>query len=144
MKILRMDMPSAVLRIFVGLILTGFGIFVLVSGHMQSNRCSAEVTGTVIRIEEAQRRSRTNYRPVFEYEYNGQMYTFAGYYERNNYYNVGQTKKIRINPDDPTEAYMSEQSRWYAYPILIGGIAMLVFGVVTVKKVMANRRSDIY
>ena len=77
-------------------------------------------------------------------EYNGQMYTFAGYYERNNYYNVGQTKKIRINPDDPTEAYMSEQSRWYAYPILIGGIAMLVFGVVTVKKVMANRRSDIY
>ena len=144
MRTARMNMPSAVMRIFVGLILIGFSGFVLVTGYMQSQRCSAEVTGKVIRTEEMQKRSRTFYRPVFEYEYNGQVYTFAGYYERQNYYSVGQTKQLRIDPDDPTDAYLSGQSNWYAYPIMIIGVAMLAFGIVTVKKVRANRQSEFY
>ena len=144
MKKLRMTMPSAVMRIIVGLILIGFSVFMLVTGYMQSSRCSAEVTGTVVRIETNQVRSRTKYRPVYEYEYNGQKYTFAGYYENRNYFSVGQTKQLRLNPDDPTDAYPSEQSRWYIYPILIVGIAMLSFGIVTVKKVRAEKQSDFY
>ena len=135
---------TAVMRIIAGLMLMGFCIFLFVDQHMQSKRCSAEVTGTVIRIETNQVRSRTKYRPVYEYEYNGQVYTFAGYYENQNYFSVGQTKKLRINPNDPTDAYLSGQSNWYAYPIMIAGFGMLVFGIYTIKKVRADKQSEMY
>ena len=142
MKKTRMDMFSAIMRILVGLVLIGFSVFFLVSGHMQSKRCSEEVTGTVVRLEQQQVRSRTEYRPVFEYEFGGQSYTAAGYFDRNNHYNVGQTKKLRINPNDPTEAYDAEKSHWYVYPILIAGVGMLAFGILTIKKVKSNKQSE--
>ena len=92
MKKFRYDMPSAVMRILVGLILMGFGVTVIVYFGIEDKRCSAEVTGTVIRIETQQIRSRTEYRPVFEYEYNGQVYTFNGYYDRSNYSSSASTE----------------------------------------------------
>ncbi len=144
MKKIKMDMFSAVMRIIVGLILVGFSVFTLVASAEESKRCSEEVTGTVVRIEEVQRRSRTDYRPVFEYEYNGQLYSFNGYYERTNYYSVGQTKQLRINPNDPTEAYLAQRSSWYVYPILIAGAGMLLFGIYTVKKARSDKQPDIY
>lgn len=144
MKKFRYDMPSAVMRIIVGLILMGFGVTVIVYFGIEDKRCSAEVTGTVIRIETQQIRSRTEYRPVFEYEYNGQVYTFNGYYDRSNYYNVGQTKTLKINPDDPTDAHLSQRSNWYAYPIFIAGLGMLAFGIHTIKKIKADKESAMY
>lgn len=144
MKALKTDMPSAVMRIIVGLILIGFSIWAITDLTIQKNRCSEEVTGRVVRIEEVQRRSHTEYRPVFEYEYNGEIYNFTGYYERRSSYSIGQTKKLRIDPKDPSDAFEAEKSRWYVYPILIFGIAMLTFGIVTVKKVRANRQSEMY
>ena len=144
MKALKTDMPSAVMRIIVGLILIGFSIWAITDLTIQKNRCSEEVTGRVVRIEEVQRRSHTEYRPVFEYEYNGEIYNFTGYYERRSSYSIGQTKKLRIDPKDPSDAFEAEKSRWYVYPILIFGIAMLTFGIVTVKKVRANRQSEFY
>ena len=144
MKALKTDMPSAVMRIIVGLILIGFSIWAITDLTIQKNRCSEEVTGRVVRIEEVQRRSHTEYRPVFEYEYNGEIYNFTGYYERRSSYSIGQTKKLRIDPKDPSDAFEAEKSRWYVYPILIFGIAMLTFGIVTVKKVRANRESEMY
>lgn len=134
MKKFRYDMPSAVMRIFVGLILTGFGIYVISSASAQKSRCSEEVIGTVVRIEQAQIRRRTNYRPVIEYEYKGQEYTFFGYYNRYSSDKVGQTRKLRIDPNDPSDAYDSEKSIWYAYIILAAGAGMLIFGICTVKK----------
>ena len=82
--------------------------------------------------------------PVFEYEYNGQVYTFNGYYDRSNYYNVGQTKTLKINPDDPTDAHLSQRSNWYAYPIFIAGLGMLAFGIHTIKKIKADKESAMY
>lgn len=144
MKKFRYDMPSAVMRIIVGLILMGFGVFMLVSGYIQNSRCSEEVTGRVVRIEEVQRRSHTEYRPVFEYEYNGEIYNFTGYYERRSSYSIGQTKKLRIDPKDPSDAFEAEKSRWYVYPILIAGAGMLLFGIYTVKKARSDKQPDIY
>lgn len=135
---------TAVIRIITGLMLIGFGVFFLVDHAAQNKRCSEEVTGTVVRIEKQQVRNRTEYRPVFEYEYNGQSYTFAGYFERTNYYNAGQTKKLRINPNDPTDAYIAERSSWYLFPILIAGMGMLLFGIYTVKKARSDKQPDIY
>ena len=66
MKKIRMDMFTAIIRIIVGLLLTGFSIWTLVTVHSQKSRCSEEVTGTVVRLEKQQIRSRTEYRPVFE------------------------------------------------------------------------------
>ena len=144
MKRFRMNMFSAVMRLIVGLMLIGFSVFALVDLANQNKRCSEEVTGTIVQIEKVQRRSQTEYRPVFEYEYNGQLYSFNGYYDRGNYYNVGQTKKLRINPNDPTDAYISERSNWYIYTILIMGVGMLAFGIITVIKVKENKRSEMY
>ncbi len=137
-------MFSAVMRIIVGLMLIGFGVFFLVTITAQNKRCSEEVTGTVVRIEKQQVRNRTEYRPVFEYEYNGQGYTFAGYFERTNYYDAGQKVKLRINPNDPTDAYISERSSWYLFPIIIAGVGMLAFGIYTVKKIKADKQSEMY
>lgn len=144
MKKIRMDMFTAIIRIIVGLLLTGFSIWTLVTVHSQTSRCSEEVTGTVVRLEEQQIRSRTEYRPVFEYEFGGQKYTFEGYFDRNNRYKVGQTTRLRINPSDPTDAYDTAKSSWYAYPILIAGAGMLLFGIYTVKVARANKQSEMY
>ena len=144
MKKTRMDMFSAIMRILVGLLLTGFSIWTLVTVHSQKSRCSEEVTAKVIRLEEQQIRSRTEYRPVFEYEFGGEKYTFAGYFDRNNRYKVGQTTRLRINPSDPTDAYDIAKSSWYAYPILIAGAGMLLFGIYTVKKARSDKQPDIY
>ena len=144
MKKIKMDMFTAIIRIIVGLMLTGFSTWALVSDISQKNRCSQEVTGTVVNIEKQQFRSRTEYRPVFEYEHNGQRYTFTGYFDRNNHYNVGQTTKLRINPNDPSDAYEADKSRWYIYPILIAGVGMLLFGIYTIKKVKADKQSEMY
>ena len=132
------------MRLLVGLMLTGFSIWAIAADIIQKKRCSREVTGTVVRIEEQQIRSRTEYRPVFEYEFGGQKYTFAGYFDRNNRYKVGQTTRLRINPSDPTEAYDTAKSSWYAYPILIAGAGMLLFGIYTVKKARSDKQPDFY
>ncbi len=144
MKKTRMDMFTAIMRLLVGLMLTGFSVWAIAADSIQKKRCSREVTGTVVRIEEQQIRSRTEYRPVFEYEYGGQVYTTAGYFDRHNYYNVGQTKKLRIDPNDPSDVYEAEKSIWYAYPILIAGVGMLAFGIYTVKKSKADKQSEMY
>ena len=144
MKALKTDMPSAVMRIIVGLILIGFSIWAITDLTIQKNRCSEEVTGRVVRIEEVQRRSHTEYRPVFEYEYNGEIYNFTGYYERRSSYSIGQTKKLRIDPKDPSDAFEAEKSRWYVYPILIAGAGMLLFGIYTIKKANADKQSEMY
>lgn len=144
MKKFRYDMPSAVMRIIVGLILMGFGVTVIVYFGIEDKRCSEEVTGRVVRIEEVQRRSHTEYRPVFEYEYNGEIYNFTGYYERRSSYSIGQTKKLRIDPKDPSDAFEAEKSRWYVYPILIAGAGMLLFGIYTIKKANADKQSEMY
>lgn len=144
MKRIKMDMFRAIMRLLVGLMLIGFGVFWLVDNAAQNKRCSEEVTGTVVRIEQQQVRSRTEHRPVFQYEYNGQSYTFAGYFERTNYYNVGQKVKLRINPNDTTDAYISERSSWHLFAIMIGGVGMLAFGIITVIKIKENKRSEMY
>lgn len=144
MKALKTDMPSAVMRIIVGLILIGFSIWAITDLTIQKNRCSEEVTGRVVRIEEVQRRSHTEYRPVFEYEYNGEIYNFTGYYERRSSYSIGQTKKLRIDPNDPSDAYEADKSRWYVYPMLIAGAGMLLFGIYTIKKANADKQSEMY
>ena len=135
---------TAVIRIIIGLMLIGFSVWAIADLTIQKNRCSEEVTGRVVRIEEVQRRSRTEYRPVFEYEYNGEIYSFTGYYERRSSYSIGQTKKLRIDPKDPSDAFEAEKSRWYVYPILIAGCGMLVFGIYTIKKANADKQSEMY
>lgn len=146
MKKIRMDMSTAVIRILVGLMLMGFSTWALVTDISQKNRCSEEVTATVVRIEDKQyrNRSRTYTRAVYEYKYNGQTYTFAGYFSEYNHYNVGQTTRLRINPSDPSDAYEAEKNRWYIYPILIAGAGMLLFGIYTVKKARSDKQPDIY
>ncbi len=144
MKRIKMDMFRAIMRLLVGLMLIGFSVWSLVTDISQKNKCSEEVTGTVIRLDEQQRRSRTYSRPVFEYEFGGQKYTFAGYFDRNNHYNVGQTTRLRINPNDPSDAYEADKSRWYIYPILIAGAGMLLFGIYTVKVARADKQSEMY
>lgn len=144
MKKIRMDMSTAIIRIIVGLLLIGFSTWALVTVISQKNRCSEEVTAKVIRLEEQQIRNRTDYRPVFEYQYDGQIYTTAGYFDRNNHYNVGQTTRLRINPSDPSDAYEVEKNRWYIYPILIAGVGMLLFGIYTVKKARSDKQPEMY
>ena len=144
MKKIRMDMSTAVIRILVGLMLMGFSTWALVTDISQKNKCSEEVTAKVIRLEEQQIRNRTDYRPVFEYEFGGQKYTFEGYFDRTNHYNVEHTTRLRIDPNDPSDAYEAEKNRWYIYPILIAGVGMLLFGIYTVKKARSDKQPDIY
>ena len=144
MKKIRMDMSTAIIRIIVGLLLIGFSTWALAADISQKNKCSEEVTAKVIRLEEQQIRNRTDYRPVFEYQYDGQIYTTAGYFDRNNHYNVEQTTRLLINPNDPNDVYEADKSRWFIYPILIAGAGMLLFGIYTVKVARADKQSENY
>lgn len=54
--------------------------------------------------------TQRRYYPIFSYEYNGQTYTSKSNYFRLFKPRIGRTKKIRIDPDNPTHFIYSDKS----------------------------------
>ena len=141
MRTHKNTMPKAIIRIIVGVMLIAASLFVMITTHQKHDKCSYEVSGVVESIEEKKVSSRassrpvTEYRPVIAFEYNGSKYTVSGFYDKNNYYRQGQDIKVMIDPDHPTEFYIpGKDSIWYAYFLTLPGLAFIVFGVLSIKR----------
>ena len=88
-------------------------IIMLISSSNKKKRCILQVPGVVVNIRpEDYRVSPTDdygtivYRPIINYQYNGQTYTYYHTIAKTSYKNipVGMKVSININPDNPSEA----------------------------------------
>lgn len=99
----------AIVVCIVGLIVT------LISYLNKKKNCTLIIPGTIINIRpEDYRVSPMNnygtivYRPIVNYQYNGQTYTYYHTIAKTSYKNlsVGTVVNIRINPNNPQEAIL--------------------------------------
>ena len=99
----------AIVVCIVGLIIT------LISYLNKKKNCTLIIPGTIINIRPEDYRispmdnyGTIVYRPIVNYQYNGQTYTYYHTIAKTSYKNlsVGTVVNIRINPNNPQEAIL--------------------------------------
>lgn len=99
----------AIVVCIVGLIVT------LISHLNKKKNCTLIIPGTIINIRPEDYRvspmdnyGTIVYRPIVNYQYNGQTYTYYHTIAKTSYKNlsVGTVVNIRINPNNPQEAIL--------------------------------------
>ncbi len=113
------------------------GICVLIQPKLKAKRCTESVTAEV--VENIKVRSHYNnnhstnsvtYRPVFEFEYDGQHYNIQSNTSSNPpAFEVGENVDLKINPDDPTDFYAPSDSTFTLVGLIFVGIG-LIFTIV--------------
>ena len=137
---------ACIILCIIGAVFLLFGTFFL-SGYGDKDSCTEQVTARVIRMEKRtshssgkHHRTSTTYAPVFEYEYNGKKYTYTSPIANNPpQFDAGEQVTIWVNPDSPNKIYYEPSGGAVFLTIvfrimggiaLIGGIALLIFGIV--------------
>lgn len=122
-----------------GLIFFIIGICVLIQPKLKAKRCTESVTAEV--IENIKVRSHYNndnnhgthsvtYRPVFEFEHNGQHYNIKSNTSSNPpVFEVGEKVELKINPNDPTDFYAPSDSTFTLVGLIFVGIG-LIFTII--------------
>ena len=89
-------------------------IFVVIAFAMNSHsenrkaNCTESIPATIVDIKQEKYRDSDGYRQniyynVYQYTYNGLMYTNKSETNKQDQYNVGDTVIIKVNPDKPSE-----------------------------------------
>lgn len=130
---------------FVAVIIIITGTWVGMNSKQLQKRCTDTVTAEIVENIEVKSRTRTKhghrtvttYKPVFNFNYNGQNYRV----ESNSSYrpalfDVGEHTEIKINPSDPSETYIpTDKSADYASIIcIVIGAFFLVAGIFVIVK----------
>lgn len=122
-----------------GLIFFIIGICVLIQPKLKAKRCTESVTAEV--IENIKVRSHYNndnnhgthsvtYRPVFEFEHNGQHYNIKSNTSSNPpVFEVGEKVELKINPNDPTDFYAPSDHTFTLVGLIFFGIG-LIFTII--------------
>ena len=89
-------------------------------------------TGTVVENRAIDDADGTTYKPVVEFEIDGQVYRFEGGNSSSPpAYRVGQSVRVLYDPADPSQAQINSiWERWLA-PFLMGSAAVLMALIVT-------------
>lgn len=126
--------------IVIGAVFFLFGTFML-SGYGNKSSCTESITAKVVRMEKHTSRSTTGkhrgtsttYAPVFEYEYNGEKYTYVSSLATNPpEFSAGEQVTIWVDPDSPNKIYYKPSGSSVLLSIvfrILGGLAA-VGGVV--------------
>lgn len=141
-----MELLKRVWPILAGLIALGLGIYMLIDGYKLFERCTEEITATIVQIEkEAQYDEDYGtieyYYPVIEYKVNGEVYSgksSSGFDV--NKYKVGQKIKIFYNPNSIDEFIISKDKTSSILGVLciVGGIIFLTGGIISFMKKQEN------
>ena len=136
-----MSRRSSTMTIFIvifgiiGVVFTAVSVGLLLGTFQSKQMCTQEVWATVVDMESrysmptSRRHGSYSYFPVFEYEYFGTQYQYqSSVGTRPPRYDVGESVKIKINPDDPTQVYEMESNDVLILIIIFGafGIASLI------------------
>lgn len=116
-----------------GLILLIVGLILLKFYKKKRNRCSLEVTGTVVDMASERGRSMTGpegrevtfHQGVYEYEVNGEMYYSPSTVQTTARPKFGKQRTLFVNPENPNEII---EKRFITY--LPTGLMFLLCGVV--------------
>lgn len=102
--------------IIAGVVMFILGVLTLHSLAKDKKVCTAAADGYVsdfksTHIDSSDPYSSLVYAPVYTYTYEGTEYTYSGnsYSDKGKLY-VGKKVKVYVDPDDPTTAYISEDS----------------------------------
>jgi len=133
--------------VFVGVVFMGIGIHTLVNATALKKVCTEEISAVVQTLLEAQTdnddgSTATVYCPVFAFEYKGEYYTVnKDYYTNPCGYELGETAKLYINPDNPEEFYAEKDSTNTLVPIICTGAGglCLVVAVIIAYRHLQNR-----
>ena len=93
-------------------------------------RCSQTVNAVIVDIkrmelyDDEEGGTYIRYRPVYKYEFGGNIFYKTSHYKHGRNSQIGKTVKIRINPQNPEEIY--DQSIFLGYS---GTIAFAVLGL---------------
>ena len=121
-------MIKRLIIVLLGLIVIGFGVFILINGSRLAKVCTAETTGTVVGIlreEEIDSEGYTSivYTPQIEYKVGEQLVSTKGNGSSNaSDHSVGEQIQIMYNPENVEEHMIKGDNS-----SKIGGIIWLVF-----------------
>ncbi len=130
---------------FVAIIVIIAGAWVNVNTRQLQKRCTDEVTAEIVENIAIKSRTKTKhghrtvttYKPVFNFNYNGQNYRVeSNSSHKPALFEVGEKTEIKINPSDPSEMYIpSDKSANYAGIICTAvGAVFLVVGILVIIK----------
>lgn len=122
-----------------GLIIVGIALFVygtmtqISYGNSSEFRCTKTVHATVVRnLERITESGKTKYSPVFEYEYDGERYTYiSDASAKSPEYSEFEQVTIRIDPNDPEKVYCAPKgaSKMLTLMFKIGGGSFVLGGL---------------
>lgn len=116
---------------------TVLGVIHFTGNAKRTQEVQATVTGYTVRESGRATRRHNTYAPNFEYEFEGVSYTYISDVSTNKKsYAVGESVTLKIDPNDPSDAYDPNESK----PIMI--IAILGFGVVMIVAGILFRRGE--
>lgn len=100
-------------------------------------------TGVVVDIDTSRDSDGdTSYRPVVEFvAENGQTYRFTGRTGSSSRPTVGEPIDVLYDPADPQGATEKTFTNLWLFPLIFGGIGLLVFGFMVFGRAKAKRRS---
>lgn len=123
------------------------GLIIFLIGVPKNIKCTELQNAVVVAVDEKIQNSRTDglnhrttiYRPVIEYEVNGEVYdgqwdtwtSFRAYHEEENV-------KIRYNPNNPAEFVVNEKGG-FTYANLLGLIVAAFAGICLIRKKLISR-----
>ncbi len=128
---------GSVIMVIIGIILFMVSGFITSQDASLKERCTYEVQATVVGFERSDSGNSKAPTPVFEYSYNDKNYTSkTGTYSDSfkNIFQVGQSYKIYIDPNDPMEFYSEEIAKTSGTFIKIsrwGGIGLVILGIIS-------------
>ncbi|MCC7358926.1 MAG: DUF3592 domain-containing protein [Anaerolineales bacterium] len=103
------------------------------------------VTGTVIENRVVSDSDGDTYKPVIEYEVNGQTYAFESPNSASPpAYAVGERVTLRYNPDNPQDARINSLWELWLLPCLLGPAALVLAVVINGGYFLAWRRGTLF
>lgn len=134
--------------IFLGLIFFIIGIFILIYPQLKEKRCTESVVAKVVEnIKDRSYYSDDNnftrfvtYRPVFEFEYNGQNYNIQSNTSSNPpAFDVGEKVELKINPDNPIDFYAPSDRTFTFVGLIFIGIGLIFVAIGIVIRIIMKR-----
>lgn len=115
---------------FLGIVLIVFSIIRLLK-LKKIEKCGAQAEAKVVRMKENKvrtgRQVYDEYTPILEYTIAGKVYqTVALASQGDKRYELGDTVKIRCNPDNPEEILIPGDRRYYFNPVLFGMAGIMI------------------
>jgi hypothetical protein len=113
--------------LFIGLAFFAVGAFFGVRSWLLINS-GVEVTGEVIELrEEYDQDNGRSYLPIFQYQYEGQVFQQGGGVSTNPpAYKVGETATLLVDPDAPRNMAPKKFVNLWLFPLAFGGVGLLL------------------